>query len=67
MLVVAQGAPARYCRMSGGCFDMTTCRERFWKRAKAVGSFALTIATSWQALVVVVVAIVGLFKFMGFW
>ena len=45
----------------------TASRERFWKRAKDVGSFALTVVSSWQALVAMVVAIVGLFKFMGLW
>jgi hypothetical protein len=42
-------------------------RQRLWKTAKTVGSFALTIMTTWQALAVALAAIAGFLKLKGLW
>ena len=42
-------------------------RRRFWKIAKTVGSFALTIVTTWQALVVALATVAGFLKLKGLW
>jgi hypothetical protein len=43
--------------------------ERLWKFAKGVGSFGLTVATSWQAIATALAAIVGFLgsKLIGLW